>query len=414
MLALKRAAASLGGQEFFDFLKKAQGFSGTGLAGAPKGPVTWPGPTLGTDPVKPFLELADGAAGAASKLDDFKGGLTDTIGAFLDPTQIGSNLASMGIGALISGGMGILGGLFGEQESAASRALREALDENRRALERASATIAQAFVGTTAGSTQVDLITALRAFLSEGPGGGTMVKFDLDKLEAELKKLGLSLDDLEAATQDLGMEFVATWVGIVQLVKALEAKSTADLVGTMSGQLSFMGREFGLLDIEDTSEKLQSTLATLLNFVSGDLKDALLAVDWEAPDEFLKAMLASFRAGTFDVGQLDKISPEEFLNVISQLESFGDELAGATSELSQFGNSLRNAPTGFKVALGRFNATTPEVQTYRTDPPGGGGPVFTGPIIIQEAHKSGAELYREIEVEATRRAARGGVGALQL
>jgi len=308
----------------------------------------------------------------------------------------------------------VLGDLVGGGPSA----MELALEANRAALERNTAAIEQSIVGSAPGDTITKSLQAVLATIAgTGPGlpTGTPVNVYKELLEDELEELGLTLDDLKDVVSDLLPNIVLTYTGLGQIRDALQLLTSDDLMGTLSGQMDLLGQEWALLDITDPGSKIEAVMASLFEFIGEDLEKALMGVDWTDPNEFLQELMASIRGGTFDLGQLEGISLDEFMGVIGQLEAFGDELSGANEELAQFANSIRNAPAGFKIALGRFEATTPQGRdVIRTDPPGSGRPPINIAVVnINDPIATGKELLEQVEKEAVKAANRGGVGTLQ-
>ncbi|HYE57658.1 MAG TPA: hypothetical protein VD948_04095, partial [Rhodothermales bacterium] len=93
------------------------------------------------------------------------------------------------------------------------------------------------------------------------------------------------------------------------------------------------------------------------------------------------------------------------------LQAFLDQIGKATEGLAEMGEELRNAPEGFKVALARFNASTPEAVVA-----GAGTASYVAPQVNQTfmpgaftiQGKTGEELWRDFQRVYEREAARGG------
>ncbi len=321
----------------------------------------------------------------------FIGALKDQAKSIIDPTAIVSsalgNLFSGGISSIVSGVMGTIGGLFGPSEE--EKANTEAIKKNMEAANRLADGIANLSIETV-----IQPLDALRQALIENAKvqqreielvrAGAMSKaqrrHDIQTVEATffdeaLRKFGLTMADVIAAAKSLGIDFQ-------DLGRDGEALGIVlQNMNTFSRDLSILQKRFALLDITDPMEKFNLAMGFLGDQVGGVFGALLKEIKPENFDKFLEEIFAdpSFILQMLD----DDLTFEQFLSAIGVAEGALDGLASETEKATE---AIRNAPSGFKVAAGRFGASDPVGGA--SDPVGGasdpvGGPGFP-PTVITE------------------------------
>ena len=304
-------------------------------------------------------EASEAAGDFGGKGPSFFGGLKDQAKSLLDPSAIVSTaLGGVLSGAISSvlGGIGsALGGFFGfggpSEELIANT---EAVEKNIEAANRLSDNL-NALSAATVGLPFDALAQALkegerkRAEKRERISGigvaarRAIVGFD----ESVLARFGLTMADVEAIAKGLGLDFD-------NLSRDAEALSLAlENMNTFNRDFGLIQKQFALFDITDPAEKFSSVMDLLASQVS----ERFGAVLSELTPENFDAFLEMFRAGFADFDQTllgDDVTFEQFLTAIGFAESALDGLA---TEVERATAAIRNAPAGFKVARGRFEAT---------------------------------------------------------
>lgn len=335
------------------------------------------------DDLRDFGRLASRAAGS---LGDFGGVLSGVIGGVAQGGAIGLGQAAItAIGAALSS-------LF---KPDLVQANTEAIRRNTEAIQRSLRGVAGGQVAGIANAISVAIEAAFRA----GDFATT--------LERELAKLNLTFADARALAETFGIELdgqIGTWS---QLRDILQSKIFDDFVGKMD----LARRRIALLDIEGPAAQFLEFQRALVSGLPGGISGlgtTVARLSTDTIDEFVRGVLSAIAAGTFDFGRLGGLSVDEFLTALGEMESLADAAEGAADELNGLTGALRNAPAGFKVALSRFNATTP--VTSGTG--GRGGITVDGDIIVVANDPD--EMRRGIEDSVRRESRRGGVTSLDL
>jgi tape measure domain-containing protein len=363
-------------------------------------------------------------AESANWLDDIGKQFGDIGSRLLDPKIVASNLATQGITALSGWVFGQVGSmLFGGTDR------NEALREQVRQLERNSdrleqlrdglATLDTALLGEK-GGTISGVAKAIGAWLNNTQfadpnvrGGG---------LQGVLAYYGASMEDLTRLAQRFGIELDGSARSFEQLQTALESDFLRNLTGTFEGAFGLMRQEFDLLDITDPMEQFQRSIDLVASLVSDDLASTLRGLDASGLDALISDTLDRLRLGDVTLfNELGALSINEFLEFLGfaegALDRFGDTANKATE-------ALRNAPSGFKVNLSRFQADAGVMaMPVRSDPGGGSptistmmarasaaGPTFTGPIYVQA--NDPAEFLSQLESQVQWRS-RTGASVIQ-
>lgn len=260
-------------------------------------------------------------------------GVVDVAGGF---TRFSSGDVIGGVSQMVGGALGFFGGLFGGGgESESARAVREALEANRRALERNT----QALEGTLAATdpTVGRVRSALEATFDAQSKyqGDPRDPYDVFNwryfLEEQLSAMGLSMEDVARLAEEFGVSLTHSDFGFKTLLELLQRVSTGDVASSFAGAMELLRREFELMGAADPAERIRRIREELSKFVSEDLATQIAGVDFtdpEAVQAFMETVLAAVREGTFDLESLGSISLNDFLDVLRDLKSIGEE--GAT------------------------------------------------------------------------------------
>lgn len=335
-------------------------------------------------------DLPDLVRKTTAALGDFGRTISDVLGGITE-----GGLAGIGQAAVSFLG-DALSRIFGREDT--SRILREnteAIRLNTRAIQKTLA--------TTAGGTLVALQQALATAIS---GGGTRGISGFFTLVDALNSVGITLQQATAIADSFGFTLTDNIESWRELLKVLSSRVFDDFVGRMD----LARRRIALLDIETPAAQFlefQKALTASLPTGFGGLGTTVARLSPQTIDAFVRGILDQISAGTFDVGQLGGLSLEDFLNALGEMESLADAASGAADELNGLTGALRNAPAGFKVALSRFNATTP----ISTD--GSARSNFNIDSVIVVANDPD-EMRRGIEDSVRRESRRGGVTSLDL
>jgi len=170
------------------------------------------------------------------------------------------------------------------------------------------------------------------------------------------------------------------------------------------GALELARRRSEAMDLDAAGQF--TNLQTVLSSVGGALGKQIANLTPEMAGQFLTDILDQIAAGTFNVGSLGRVSLEEFLDVLAEMESLGDAAGDAAGELGGLASTIRNSPAGFKANFLRYQADTGVnmQQGYEVLPP----------IHIQGDMIVVANDPDEFGNEVRRQARRGGATALQL
>jgi TP901 family phage tail tape measure protein len=288
------------------------------------------------------------------------GSLIDWGKANFNPSEFFSNFAanlatgftSMAGGALMSGLSSLASGLFGEP--AWQKEQRERIKENTEALNTLSASFRdQARVFASLNSAQFFGVQDILADAQRGD------RFNIVKLRQGLEAYGLTVDDLRVVAEAMGLEWELTADVLKDVAEGLGDIDVAEIMARWEQSMSLMQREFSLLDIEDPMERFNRTIAQLSEHVGDDLAAQLAGLDASNIDAFIEDIFKRIRAGDEELfKQFGLLTMDDFLDALGMAEDALDELADDTNK---FGDALRNVPSGFKVALRRFQADTGEM-----------------------------------------------------
>ena len=317
--------------------------------------------------VRIVQSLTDAVAGAKTVMDSLK--LIQELSA------AGASIMP-GIGGLVSGGLGLLGGLASLVGSAGTpdpetqrrlqveedntRAIRE-LSESMDALREMMFSL-PGQVGAAIGR----LDEAFQAGFAGAPDNGGLLDTMFEgltmpgtirDLQDELNRMGFTFTDLKNAAQQAGIDISdleEVWEGALEgqtsfggeligaknqwddLVDAIGLGVT-DLFDTVAGRLESARREIDLFDITDPVQKigkLVDVLAASDVQLSASELERLRAGDEKLIQELVKELETGTGRFAGGFAALGEFSPNDFLQVISEIESLGDALAdegGTTS-----------------------------------------------------------------------------------
>lgn len=256
------------------------------------------------------------------------------LGQFI-PRLLGGDMTAMlpSIGALASA----LSGVFGTspEERAARERENKARQENTEAIDILTRAVGDFGLDIT--GTQFSGVSQAIANTFAGRNGSL--------LRPNLAELGLSMKDLEAVAEALGITFTGTWESLKQLDEAMKAAELTQFATTFTGQLEALRNEFELFDITDPIEQLERLrdLAGDSKFGSPALAGALAGLDLNTiagRDAALVAIQELFRklqAGTLTPEELGGLTPQQFLDFLMEfkktLETGG--VTGSTQDASR-------------------------------------------------------------------------------
>jgi TP901 family phage tail tape measure protein len=310
----------------------------------------------------------------------FFGGLKDRLfgakdaetggraGGILDAKEFASNFAANIATGFTSSGLGdaLFGGSQVKREREAhTKANTEALDN----LSDRVRELGEALLSSPIGGIGKAVDAALARFELEFPQGRLderghpsrreQTREALFKLlDDELRRLGLTMSDVEELARSLDIEWKGWATDLVDLQKAIDALDWTEVFDTAMGKLGLLKREWDLFDFTP-EQKLASLKDYVASNLTGDLKAAFDAVDWGDLDS-VTAFWNAFTTGKFNAEDLN-IPVDVFLDAVGDIENLADATDAAADGVNKFGDALRNVPSGFKVALRRFQADTGEM-----------------------------------------------------
>lgn len=159
--------------------------------------------------VQGALDLARAFGLADDEILNILGDLSQVatgIGPLVAAIEKGGAGGIIGAALPVVGGLAsLVGGLFGGGTSPETQAAIDALKHNAGVLERIAARLDQI---SLTGSQLSGVERAVERFLSEGLPRGDRSRFRVSDVEAELKRFGLTMDDLRTLAREMGLEFV--------------------------------------------------------------------------------------------------------------------------------------------------------------------------------------------------------------
>ena len=402
-----------------------------------------------------FGKIADTATQVSQgvlALSDAMGGLDESSRRTLQ----GLNTLSRGVsdfihGDLIGGSFEIVGGLFQSikglfGKSDAEKAREAALQQNTLALQsvrQGLVDLSSSALATSPGKTVSSTLEAAQFALSQRKRGDTDIGGNFQR---ELARLGVTMEQAKAIAASYGIELRTDQKDMELFVRTLKQTSVVDIFRGFTGQMDLLQRKFELFDISEPAQKFDYLRTLFLQSVAlpAGIEENFRKIDLSTTEgqnrmqEFVQNLFKDFQSGALKIGELGDLSAQQFLDMLGQMEGLGDEMSKLGDTANSVAESLKNVPTGFKVALARFNATALDTGTTTTPmapgsrrgggidtqpvpidvakwqaasprPISGGDVTFTGDIYIEAGPGAdGKVLWEKFTAEATRQSRRGG------
>jgi gas vesicle protein len=257
----------------------------------------------------------------------------------------------------IAGGIaGLLGGLFGRTDPEEERR-KEILRENTEAIEKLSDRIGEFFLDIKGADFAGASEAAERALqnrqvrnILEGNESSISGRRRRERqraasaIQREFAAAGISMAELRDIAEELGLAFagaIPTAQELKQLAEALANTELTRFTRTFTGQIELLSREFDLFDVSDPIEQLQRLRDIALGFGDSSLVEALFggldlstAEGRAALEERIRALYQQFTDGTLTAQQFGGLTPQQLLDLLTQLESTMDQV-GAAAEQGQ-------------------------------------------------------------------------------
>ncbi len=246
------------------------------------------------------------------------------------------NLAGIAAGAtgLAGGVAGLANSLFGESEE--GRRQRETLERNTRAIELLTETIsiqAKAF-GQFTGKELVEARSLARV-LTVG---------DFQNLDVRRREL------IERIAETLGITLDNTQRSFEALNAALNKLDITRLVEDFTFASSTLQKRFEIFDVDNPIEQLEALIKLMNSFGAGInfRGDFTKGRDRDTFETIIKALFEGAVAGTIPTG---KLTLDEFLSLLVQMEGLLDDIEGAAGDTKQFAISRTiTEVTGSRIA----------------------------------------------------------------
>ena len=300
-------------------------------------------------------KMAEGVADLNTELSFFEG-LKEQAGGILDPSAIASsalgNLLSGGVSTLLSTLGSTIGDLFGQSEQ------ELALVENTKALHDLTTRVgaaAQVLGGTPgglfgAGAQAIRQPLGVIADTEKKLGPGLIPEVAESLISPIIESLGFSFSELDDLAKRMGINWLESAATIEQFADTLAAMDLERFFEGFTGQMNLAQRRFDLFDIQAPAEKLS---------VLQDLFEQFTNLPAPTNTEEILELFERFSSGALDIGDLDKLTGSQFLDMLGDMEGLFDDLGDSAEGANA---ALRNVPAGFKIAAARFRATDPEQE----------------------------------------------------
>jgi hypothetical protein len=250
----------------------------------------------------------------------------------------------------IAGGIaGLLGGLFGRTDPEEERR-KEILRENTDAIRKLTERIGEAFVDVSGAQFAGAREAAERALqnrqvrnILEGNESTISGRRRREReraagaIQREFAAAGISMAELRDIAEELGLAFagaIPTARELKQLAEALASTELTRFAQTFAGQIDLLSREFELFDISDPIDQLQRLREIALGFADSPLITALFGgLDLSTPagraalEERIRDIYRQLQAGTLTPEQIGGLTPQQLLELLSQLETTMDQVA---------------------------------------------------------------------------------------
>jgi TP901 family phage tail tape measure protein len=281
----------------------------------------------------------------------------------------------------IAGGVAsLIGSLFGE--SPEERRRQEILQQNTEAIKELTQRIGEFFIETTgkqfaeirgalpeALERAEEAIRRAREFALRARARGAVDAERVGGREAlrSLAAAGVSVAELRELADALGIAFAGAQPTLTELKQLMEAMAQTQLTQfaqTFAGQIELLAREFELFDISDPIDQLRRLREIALGFGDSPLIDALFggldlstAEGRAALEERIRSLYRQLQAGTVTPEQLGGLTPQQLLELLSQLEATMDRVAeggeeqGRTAQF-QVSREVTETTAGRLVSIG--------------------------------------------------------------
>jgi HPt (histidine-containing phosphotransfer) domain-containing protein/predicted metal-dependent hydrolase len=347
--------------------------------------------------------------------------------------KAGKPAAAVDVAALMGGVIGIVGGIVSTiaglfDKSETERARERLLEENNQRLSDLSRAL-RGMIGGLGDITRLynQLLEVLPAI--EGKDFAPFV-------ENQMIAAGISMEELAAAAAELGIQIRddrgrILSPAVAQLARALRdaALIAARFGQDLDGERKRAELRADVFDVEDTPAATIQREIQLLAMLAPELVKRF--VDLDATTEEGRAKIEEALRNLVEQLALGLIPPEMFgdLRNLDELISIIMGVEGALDALREEANSLtdalKNVPSGYKVALARFEAMAAEAQrmtpqagvrrpvemgggvSIPTTPPVGAPIQINGDVHIHDAGmKTGEEILDEMTAAARQRSRR--------
>ena len=280
--------------------------------------------------------------------------LADTVSAMLQVAEgaatLAAGIASGNPGAIISGGLGLMGGISNlVGESPEDKARREALERNTVALHQLRKSYddqRSIALGASGGTTSQ--LQSLFAGLDFTPGGFSGIRDwmkDIGTFNERMRELGVTAEDVQQMVSNLGLpvnliiqDGVVAAGSLQQVQEALEEIGVGDWAAGFAGQMDSLRREFELFDIDDPLEQLKRIKAEFEAFTGLEVPDFDLdsAEGRAAFEEWIQEMFTRSQilpmSGGLTFGDLGGMSTQELLDTFGSMENLLDQIADAAED----------------------------------------------------------------------------------
>lgn len=339
--------------------------------------------------IEGILDAASGFGKVGQDIRNVGEGVLHTVSAFRDLQKInkarsdsgdsgGFSLSQIGAfvgvaGGIVSAVSGLAGLINGQsatqleqnkiltQNTDALSSLRASLDDDKTASAnlRAQQAVGQFNQSSIAGASQFS-INFFKDLNSQA----------INNLTASLSQFGLTLDQAKDLAKSFGIDLFDSSGHVIlaalqQFGDALKvAQQTLEKFTKSYDDQATLATLLNRTQGKTTPADAFNTTLSLLNSLAPSLAKSLEGIDVTTDDgrkkieAALTQLVLSLQAGTITLEQLgDLEGAKQLAAIIATLQDSLDSLSSAANTVT---GALLNVPTGYKVALARFNATDPQ------------------------------------------------------
>jgi hypothetical protein len=321
-------------------------------------------------------DLRRAAGGALDLADALKKAAAARAAAQASGQSLGVLGALGGVGnalGMVGAGISIISGVVGLFKHSNEEVVR-ALHENSKRLSDVNATLAGGVTGLGAQASGLNVLNEVDRRIKEMIPKNTLAalspKVQTALLEQTLKDMGITMDQFKKIIADTGIELFdkngrLIYSAVAQAQEYLKAvrEAASKLTDSLEDQTLIKELHDRVFGKTSDADAIARELAILKQFAPDLAKqfqglDATTKEGREAIEKALQALVTSIEQGKITpdmLGDFESIKDliDIILGVQSSLDSMGDAVDTVTA-------SLMNVPSGYKVALARFNATTPD------------------------------------------------------